>query len=378
MPEPMLSSPAELLTKLVSINSVFPNEGQLSDYIAQLLRNLGLEVTEVPSTPARKNLIARFGRSERYLGFYGHMDTVPPAADYVRDPFSISVEGDIARGLGVVDMKGGLVCILHAAQYAVQNNFPIVVIFGVDEENISRGAHDLVDSGELADVGFLIVAESGQVQDYNQPLSVCLGRKGRLVYGITVSGKAAHAADAHKGVNAIERAAELICAFRQLRFPPHPSLGQTSVVIQGIHASTGSFSIPDHCDLQISLLTTPGVTGALFEREIQQLAHQLGISIQVSPAPRETPYAESYELDAGDAFYEILKEHVLAPIGAVPFYTSSVADENIFANRLGIPVLTMGPIGDGDHTKDEWVKLSSIASVIEAYKNAIRLYSTRS
>jgi hypothetical protein len=40
--------------------------------------------------------------------------------------------------------------------------------------------------------------------------------------------------------------------------------------------------------------------------------------------------------------------------------TQSVADENVFANRLHIPVVTIGPIGGGDHTAEEWVSLNSL------------------
>jgi acetylornithine deacetylase/succinyl-diaminopimelate desuccinylase-like protein len=116
-------------------------------------------------------------------------------------------------------MKGGISCILQAAAWATTEGLPVKVILGVDEENISQGANDLIRSGKLSDVGFLIVAESGQVTDFSQPISVCLGRKGRIVFEIEVIGMAAHAAEHHKGVNAIEKAAELCLALRELPLP---------------------------------------------------------------------------------------------------------------------------------------------------------------
>jgi len=71
---------------------------------------------------------------------------------------------------------------MQSAAFAVKNNYPVKFIFGVDEENISKGAHDLVNSGFLQDVGFMIVGESGQVKDIGKPFSVVYGRKGRTLY----------------------------------------------------------------------------------------------------------------------------------------------------------------------------------------------------
>jgi succinyl-diaminopimelate desuccinylase len=303
------------------------------------------------------------------------MDTVPPAGDYTRDPFSVVCDGDIVRGLGVCDMKGGLTCILQAAKWASDNNLPLKVIFGVDEEDISRGAHDLVQSGLLSDVGFMIVAESGQIQDYNQPISVCLGRKGRLVFELEVFGKAAHAAESSKGVNAIEQACRLIQSLATLSFPVHSSLGTTSLVVQGISAQSDSFSVPDRCVFTASLLTAPGMLGSDFMASVLERARSLGIEMKIRIKQRETPYGDAYELDTSNPFYRRVYDTVLRPLGVKPMYTPSVADENVFANRLKIPVLTIGVIGGGDHTGEEWARLSSFETVVTCYTTCISFWT---
>lgn len=367
--------PLELLKQLVAIPSVFPGEQQVSATIAELLRSMGFSVERVLSDGNRPSLIGTFGKSESYLGFYGHMDTVPAASDYDRNPFEVQVSGNIARGLGVCDMKGGLTCILQAAAWAVAENLPVKVIFGVDEENISQGACDLIASGKLEDVGFLIVAESGQVVDFEQPLSVCLGRKGRIVFEIHVQGKAAHAAEKQKGINAIEKASELILALQELSFPAHPNLGSTSLIVQGIQAQASAFSVPDSCTIVCSLLTTPGVTSNDFIARVQEIAARHDVKVNVRPQHRATPYGEAFEIPRDNAFFQSLSETVLQPLGARPMFTPSVADENFFAHGLKIPVLTIGAIGGGDHTKDEWVNIDTLNTVIDTYQKAIALYN---
>lgn len=364
-----------LLSTLVSTRSVYPEEQRIAVCIESYLREWGFTVERVMTEGGRPNLVATFGKSDKYLAFYGHMDTVPPAGDYLRDPFSVAADGDIVRGLGVCDMKGGLTCILQAAEWAAKNNLPLKVVFGVDEEDISRGAHDLVQSGLLSDVGFMIVAESGQIQDYNQPASVCLGRKGRILFELEVFGKTAHAAESFKGVNAIEQACRLVQGLGTLPLPKHSSLGQTSLVIQGISGQSDSFSVPDRCLVTASLLTTPGMLGSDFMASVLELARSLGIEMKIRVKHRATPYGDAYELDTSNAFYKRVAQEILEPLGVKPIYTPSVADENVFANRLRIPVLTIGVIGGGDHTGAEWAKLSSFTTVIESYKKCLTLWA---
>jgi acetylornithine deacetylase/succinyl-diaminopimelate desuccinylase-like protein len=78
-----------LLTELVSIPSVFPNENKLADVLTNKLELLGFRVQHV-QTGTRKNIVTPFGVATQYLGFYGHMDTVPPHPHYTSDPYTVS------------------------------------------------------------------------------------------------------------------------------------------------------------------------------------------------------------------------------------------------------------------------------------------------
>src|SRR5260221_8795930 len=131
----------QLLEKLVSIPSVFPNEEKISVFIVDYLQHLGFTVKKVPTEKTRNNIVATFGKSKKYLGFYGHMDTVP--RESYKDAYRVIKKGKRVMGLGTEDMKGGIAAILKTAEFAVKNKLPVKIIIGVDEENISQGAHDL-------------------------------------------------------------------------------------------------------------------------------------------------------------------------------------------------------------------------------------------
>jgi succinyl-diaminopimelate desuccinylase len=370
-----MNNPNQLLEKLVSINSVYPHENKLSLYLEKYLIQMGFKVKKVKTNTNRYNLVATYGKAPSYLGFYGHMDTVPPHADYKRNPFAMWTEDNetIGRGLGVCDMKGGITAILHAGKYAVEKKIPLKIIFGVDEEDISQGAHDLVDSKLLNNISFLIVAETGQVKDITQDVSVCLGRKGRIVYEIEVKGKKAHAAESEKGINAITAASHLITALNTVAFKKHPMLGKTQLIVQKISASSDSFSIPDSCLLSVSALTSPFDSHNSLVAIIKKVSNKLNITISISQSKRKTPYGDSYEIDLKNPFYKTIKSKIFPNYKTTPIYTPSVADENVFANRLKIPVLTIGAIGGGDHTASEWVNLQSLEKVKKMYEQIVAL-----
>lgn len=368
-------STRDLLAHLIAIPSVYPHEQKISQFLQQYLNELGYTVEVVESAGGRPNIVATSGSAKQYLGFYGHMDTVPPEEGYPQDPYQLAVDAEgIGHGLGVCDMKGGITAILQAAAVAREQNYPVKLVFGVDEEDSSRGAHDLVESGMLTDIGFLIVAESGQVADTSQDVSICYGRKGRVVFEIMITGKTAHAAEAEKGINAIESAARLIEQIPSISFPLHERLGKTTLVMQEIESTTGAMSVPDRCRLRLSALTNPLTGSTDVNKALQKAADRAGVSATVSLAQRDTPYGEGYETPLDHLFMQTFQKKVLTQYRTTPMYTASVADENVFAGRLGVPVLTIGPIGGGDHTKEEWVRLSSIDTVARIFINCLSLY----
>ncbi|OGK24140.1 hypothetical protein A3D76_03155 [Candidatus Roizmanbacteria bacterium RIFCSPHIGHO2_02_FULL_37_9b] len=367
----------KLLQKLVSIPSVFPNEYSISKFVQTYLKHVGFTVKVFNTGKKRPNIVAFNTKAKKYLGFYGHLDTVPAASEYKRNPFKVifTKNNKIALGLGVCDMKAGLTSILKTAEYAVRHNIPVKLVFGVDEENISEGAHNLVDSGLLNDLDFMVVAEGGQIKNYQRDLSLVFGRKGRIVFDIIIIGKIAHAAESQKGINAIEMASKLVLALKKINFKKHSKLGKTNIVIQNIYSEASAFSIPNVCLIKCSLLTSPLDNSLSFMELVKKLAAKLNVKIQIRISKRKTPYAESYEIPLSNLFIKKIQKNILTKYKLKPIYTDSVADENVFANRLKVPVLTLGAIGGGDHTASEWLDIDSLFKLIDVYKQILIEYN---
>src|SRR3989338_860680 len=211
----------ELLRKIVEINSIFPNEKALAEFVESYLLNLGFSVHRQQVSENRFNILAEKGDGDKALLFYGHLDTVPVYGDWKTDPLVLSEDGDTLNGLGVVDMKGGVVAILKAIENKNISGFKLKVAFGVDEENISEGGHVLVNSRWCDDVVAAIVPETGTSTEPSiGPRAILLGRRGRAAYIIKVPGFSVHGASG-LGFNAIEEAAKIILNIKRFHLAKH-------------------------------------------------------------------------------------------------------------------------------------------------------------
>ncbi len=340
----------------------------------QYLKKIGLSVVTVETGHKRLNIIATYGISNSYLTFYAHSDTVPIATGWKQDPFTLKVSNGKAYGIGAGDMKGGLAVILQTAKYAVANNLPIKVIFAVDEENISEGAHDMVNKKALKNIGCVISAESGQITDFDKPYSVVFGRLGRSLFDIIVKGQIAHAAEAHKGSNAILKALQLVGALEQHPLPIDTHLGKAKILLQSIQAETQSYSVPDSCHLQYSLLSSPKLNDKDFVKLVKSFMKKYDIEGTIELHKRKTPYGACYKLNTSLPFVKKIKKDIFDADNVTPMYAQSVSDENIFANRLEIPVVVIGPIRDNAHKAQEWVQINSLTNLEEVYKKILHIY----
>jgi acetylornithine deacetylase len=97
----------------------------------------------------------------RSIMLTGHIDVVPPGPPehWTSDPFLPVVENGFVRGRGVVDMKGGVACMLSAVEILKEIGAPlrgdIVFTTVVDEEIGGMGSLAMVDRGFRADAGIM-------------------------------------------------------------------------------------------------------------------------------------------------------------------------------------------------------------------------------
>ncbi len=376
-------NPLDLLKKLVSINSVFPNEKELAYFLADELKKAGFRVELHKFDSDRYNVLASRGSKGNPVLLCGHIDTVPAYGyDRIkRDPFKLEEKDGKLYGLGAYDMKAGIAAILTAVQ-EVKNNKAIKIMFESDEEADSRGCYFVTKTNFLKDVEFAIATEISDIHDINEKTrTITLGRRGRVQYEIKVPGKSFHAARMEHGISAITEASKLAIELEKMNndLPKHPKLSHGNQYVRKFFSESVSLSIPDEATLIVDRHLVVPETADGVRKEIQKKIDELyakgllkevdGKRAIIDIKPREVPYLLPYLTPEDDSNVKQLSRVIEKKLATKVQYNYglSVADENLIAMQ-NIPIVSYGPIGEGEHSNGEWVSKKSYLELIEVLK----------
>ena len=168
----------------------------------------------------------------------GHMDTVFDDGTVAERPFTI--DGDIARGPGVSDMKAGLLAGFFATQVLQDVGFDafgtITYVCNPDEEIGSPFSGPIIRELAPAHDAALVLEGARANGD------IVSSRKGITDFTITIEGRAAHAGvEPEKGRNAVLQAAHTILALQGLN-DRWPGVTSNVGVVRGGRARTWSRS----------------------------------------------------------------------------------------------------------------------------------------
>jgi acetylornithine deacetylase len=376
-----MSELAELVSKLVSIDSVNPDlqpgaagEGEIANFVAGWFRANGIE-TEVQETivPGRPNVIGivRGTGGGRSLMLNAHMDTVGPGG--MPDPLSGTIENGRVYGRGAWDMKGSLAAIMLAAKdlSAAPPAGDVLVTAVADEEYGSIGTEAIVQR-YTADGA--IVSEPTQHE-----LSVA--HKGFIWFDITTTGVAAHGSRADLGVDAIAMMGKVLVGLealstRLLAGEQHPLLGTGSVHASLIQGGSELSSYPGSCTLSIERRLIPGETPELAEQELRVILDEAGKGDPTFQATLEAGlYRAPFEQDLADPIVTAVRESATAILGNVPTYAGEAGwMDSAILSGAGIPTVIFGPDGAGAHADEEWVDLASLEQCRQIYVATARAF----
>lgn len=371
-----------LLSDLVSINSVFPEEKQLALYAERYLHQHFFTITRQYVARNRWNVVAVKGSGHKTIMFYAHLDTVPAYSGWANPPFRLTEDSQYYYGRGVLDMKGSLAAFLTAISQISALNSRIILLLGVDEENISEGAHLFVRRNRKA-INFVISLESDMYSGrWPNPFVLTLGRRGRTAYQLIVPGRSSHGALADEGVNSISEAARLIIALEKLPLAKDKKLGSSSFFVRDIASQAGSLSVPEKTELLVDYHMVPpetsntalanlqNFTRFLYQKNI--LNQSLRDSFFIGLENRKTPFLEPFVTSEKNRHVRRVVKYLTERYGRIKLnYGSSVADENIFANNMECPVICLGPTGGKAHAANEWVSKESLNELISIYRDLL-------
>jgi succinyl-diaminopimelate desuccinylase len=295
-----------------------------------------------------------------------HLDTFGVFNGWDSDPFVPVLRDNRMYGLGVLDMKGGGACLLAALEALIESKARlrgrVVLACTTDEENWSRGAHALIQSGALHGCIGALVPEP-------TPYGMLrIGARGRHVITIHLKGKSAHIAFADtQSINSAHDAARIISVLADvdslgLRYDAAFGL-RSSIGVTGVHAGGTMILVPEAAQIILDRHLLPGETleGAL--AHLRGLIDRAGIAgtYSLSWDDRPTPAPGAFVVPADSPFTQTVRAAL----------AQSVADVNHIAVHGGVPTLTMGPWGGNTCEANEWIDLDALLPVARAHVNAV-------
>ena len=343
----------------------------MGDKLVGILSQMGMRVTEHDVGPANSRVIEAVWGEDRPgapVMFGGHYDTVnnSPVADarpgdaneLDGTPHFRVDENGRAYGLGVLDMKGGIVIAIYVVKALAAAGWaerPIKLLLAGDED---KGHFDGTAPAVLAQCakGALCCfnMETGRVNN-----DICVGRKGGGEGEITITGTAAHAGnDFASGKNAVLEMAHKAIALSGLT---DLSLGTTvaPTVIQGGTVPNG---IPDRCHLYFE------VRYSRYDEALQVKAalKELGEKTFVEGTHTDLIFKEYMvpfeRTEAGDRLAALVagvsREQGLGEMGSVLLGGASDA---CYFTIAGVPsICAMGVTGEFNHSAKEYALVESL------------------
>ena len=352
------------LAELVSINSFTENvEGGQS--VGRMLEELfaieGLETTRVSSPSAKFADHLVIGSTWTHRGgspiaLVGHLDTVFPPGTFE----GFKRDGDLARGPGVLDMKGGLVVVAWAlkalAATGMLTSLPgLRVVIVADEEVGSPEGQPIIREAIQGAQGALVF-EAGRKGDL-----VITRRKGTGALTLIAHGKAAHAGNAHKeGVNALWVLAKLVDRVQGLT---DYDRGVT-VNVGKISGGTSKNTVPDRAEALVDLRFETRADAESLIAAIEAAAKECAAQVPGSRIETVGGIAR-LPLERTDASVKLMDAYAACArasgLGAGEAGLIGGGSDASTSGAMGIASIDgLGPRGIGFHTHDEQIEIATL------------------
>lgn len=312
--------------------------------LAECALEHGLTVSRLEDSDAKPVPLIG-GQAPRVL-LLGHLDTVHPVGTLAECPFRL--EQGRAYGPGVLDMKAGLVQALYALGLAGVQDAALLV---TSDEEIGSPTGRAVIERYAAGAQAVLVLEASRAG------ALKIARKGVSNYLLTFHGRASHAGlDPQAGANTTMACARAVLAAAQLADPAAGTTVTPTMASSGSSANT----VPDLARLAIDVRARDVEEQRRVDVALRAVGElEPGVRMEVSGGPNRPPLPESISRDLF-----VLARSACTRLGLRPPEGVSVgggSDGNLTA-ALGVPTLDgLGAVGDGPHTRDEYVDVDQIA-----------------
>lgn len=347
----------DMLREMVRIPSLSFQEDGVCTMLEQKLSGFGLEVRRYGNNLC---VLKTGNPGIRTLVLDAHIDTVPAAASYTRDPHDPGCDADTVWGLGSNDDGGSVVAMTATFRHFWDKTLPfnLVLALTCEEERAGSGGACWLYSpdgpfakGDLPGSYEVIVGEP-------TGMKAATSERGLLVLDGKAEGVSGHAAR-NEGVNALYIALEDIERLRSHKFGRiSPKMGPVRLNVTQIQAGSAHNVIPDNCSFVVDIRPNECYTNGEILAELQDIC-------------RSTLTARNLRNKSSATAEDGALMRTITALGIETYSSPTTSDWM----RIPFDAVKMGP-GESarSHSADEYIKVSEIEDAVEKYIRFIESY----
>jgi putative selenium metabolism hydrolase len=271
-----------LAQRLVQIKSYSGEEKEIVEFIVSKMIEFGFDEAYHDGFG---NAIGRVGSGPIKIMFDAHIDTVKvtETEQWAHSPFGGEIVDGKLYGRGAVDEKPAMAGFMIAGKilkkiYGNDMPFTLYMVGSVLEEDADGYPLYHIIQNEGIKPDFVVLGEPTDLQVYR-------GQRGRMEVKITATGKSAHGAHNHKGINAIYKLAPVIEAIEKLdkKLKPKKPLGKGSITVSQVTSKAPSLcSVADYCQIHLDRRMTIGENKNTVIKELKEIIKKLKSDAKVS------------------------------------------------------------------------------------------------
>jgi putative selenium metabolism hydrolase len=369
-----------LIQRLIQIKSYSGEEKEIVEFIVSKMKEYGFDEAYHDGFG---NAIGKIGNGPIKIMYDAHIDTVKvtETENWAHPPFAGEIENGKLYGRGAVDEKPAMAGFMIAGKILKQlykDNFPftLYVVGSVLEED--------ADGYPL----YHIIQNEGIKPDYvvlGEPtdMKVNRGQRGRMEIKITASGKSAHGAHNHKGINAIYKMQPVLAEIEKLdkKLKPKQPLGKGSITVSQITSKAPSLcSVSDYCQIHLDRRMTIGENKNSVVKELKEILkkHKSDAKVSIPNVEGVSWKGTEFSQEAYFPTWVYDEKHPLveaamktskvatgkAKSGVWSFSTNGVAT----AGHFGIPTIGFAPSDEGlSHSSKEVLVLNDLLKATKFY-----------
>ena len=369
-----------LIQRLIQTKSYSGDEKEIVEYIVLRMKEFGFDEAYHDGFG---NAIGKIGNGPIKIMYDAHIDTVKvtETENWIHPPFEGKIENGKLYGRGAVDEKPAMAGFMIAGKvlkeiYGDDLPFTLYVVGSVLEEDADGYPlfHIIQNEGIRPD--FVVLGEPTDLKVYR-------GQRGRMELKITTTGKSAHGAHNHKGINAIYKMQPVLEEIEKLdrRLKPKQPLGKGSITVSQIISKAPSLcSVSDYCQIHLDRRMTIGENKTTVVKELKEILKKYKIDAKVSIPNVEglswkgrkfcqEAYFPTWVYDEKHSIVDAAMKTSKAAIGKAKsgvwsFSTNGVAT----AGHFGIPTIGFAPSDEGlSHSSKEVLVLNDLLKATKFY-----------